>query len=123
MNCKRKFTCIVCPNGCTISAEYEGTDVRSIIGNKCPRGAEYVRQELIDPRRTICSTVPIEGALLPLCSVRLTKPIPKKEIFNVMAEINKCSLKAPVKIGDVVIKNVLGLDSDVIVTKTLDRVV
>lgn len=119
MKSERSFTCIICPNGCTITAQYDGAEVFSVSGNRCKRGEEYVRQELIDPRRTICSTVRIDGALLPLCSVRLTKPIPKKDIFRVMQEINKCRLTSPVHIGDVVIHNVCGFDSDVIVTKNL----
>ena len=39
-----------------------------------------------------------------------------------MNEINKQTLTAPVRIGDVVIENVLGLGSDVIVTKHIDRI-
>ena len=39
----RTFTCIICPNGCEITAEYEGTDVRSIEGATCPKGQDYVR--------------------------------------------------------------------------------
>lgn len=118
----RAFTCIVCPNGCVIETEYEGTSVLSVRGNKCKRGEEYVRQELTDPRRTFASTVRIQGASLPLCSVRLNRPIPKKDIFRVMDEINKADLVAPVHIGQVVIADVCGLGSDVVVTKTMDRV-
>ncbi len=117
---KRTFTCIVCPNGCEIEAEYEGTDVRGVTGNLCPKGKDYVVQELVDPRRTIASSVRIEGGSLPLVSVRLTRAIPKARIFDVMDEINRCVLHAPVKIGDIVIENVLGLGSDVIVTKNVD---
>ena len=115
----RTFVCIVCPNGCTIEAKYEDDKIYSITGNKCKKGVDYVRQELIDPRRTISSSVRIEGAVLPLCSVRLTNAIPKKELFRVMEEINKITLAAPVEIGQVVIKNVRGLESDVIVTKNM----
>ena len=62
-----------------------------------------------------------DGGELPLASVRLTRPIPKDRIFDVMAEINRQTLTAPVHIGDVVIADVLGLGSDVIVTKHIDR--
>ena len=116
---KRTFTCIVCPNGCEIEAEYEGTDVGSITGNLCPKGRTYVVQELIDPRRTIATSVRVTGGALPLASVRLTQPIPKDRIFDVMNEINAKVVDAPVSIGDVVIKDVLGLDSDVIITKNV----
>lgn len=119
MSDKKTFTCIVCPNGCTIDAEYEGSRIVRIEGQQCRRGEEYVRQELTDPRRTIASSVPISGASLPLCSVRLSAAIPKKDIFRVMEEINKIHLRAPVTIGQVVIHGVCGLDCDVVVTKNL----
>ncbi len=118
---KRTFTCIVCPNGCEIDAEYEGARVLSVKGNLCPKGVTYVTQELTDPRRTIATSIPVTGGTLPLVSVRLTKPIPKERIFDVMREINRQALTAPVRIGDVVIPDVLGLGSDVIATKDIDR--
>ena len=119
---KRTFTCIVCPNGCEIEAEYEGAQVLSVTGNLCPKGKTYVTQELVDPRRTIATSVRVEGGALPLASVRLTNPIPKDRIFDVMREINRVRLTAPVRIGDVVIADVLGLGSDVIVTKHIEKI-
>lgn len=119
---KRTFTCIVCPNGCEMEAEYEGAAVLSVTGNLCPKGRDYVTQELVDPRRTIATSVCVRGGTLPLTSVRTNRAIPKDRIFDVMNEINKQTLTAPVRIGDVVIENVLGLGSDVIVTKHIDRI-
>ena len=118
---KRTFTCIVCPNGCEVEAEYEGTTVLSVTGNLCPKGKTYVTQELVDPRRTIATSMRVDGGELPLASVRLTRPIPKDRIFDVMAEINRHSLTAPVAIGDVAVPDILGLGSDVIVTKNVAR--
>ena len=119
---KQTFTCVVCPNGCDIEAEYEGAEVRSVTGNLCPKGRDYVVQELVDPRRTIATSVCVLGGDQPLASVRLTAPIPKARIFDVMAAVNACALTAPVRIGDVVISNILGLDSDVIATKNVEAV-
>ena len=118
---KRTFTCIICPNGCEVEAEYEGTTVLSVSGNLCPKGKAYVTQELTDPRRTIASSVRVEGGELPLTSVRLTKAIPKDRIFDAMREIRKIHLQAPVRIGDVAVAGLLGLDCDVIVTKNVGR--
>ena len=64
----------------------------------------------------------ITGASLPLCSVRLNRAIPKKDIFRVMEEIDKVQLTAPVRIGQIAIENVCGLGADVIVTKNMDLV-
>ena len=92
---KKQFTCIVCPNGCEIEAEVENGQVISVTGHTCPRGEQYVRQEL-------------------------TKAVPKDMIFPVMDEIRKVVLTAPVKAGTIVLHNVCGLDSDVMVTKNVD---
>ena len=74
---KKQFTCIVCPNGCEIEAEVENGQVISVTGHTCPRGEQYVRQELTAPRRTIASSVLVKGGELPVTSVRLTKAVPQ----------------------------------------------
>ena len=116
---KRTFTCIVCPNGCEIEADYEGSQVNAVTGNLCPKGKNYVTQELVDPRRTIATSVRVTGGDQPLASVRLTSAIPKARIFDAMAAINARTLAAPVAIGDVVIHDLLGLGCDVIATRSM----
>ena len=108
----REFTCIICPNGCEIRAEIEekeggAVEILSIEGAACKKGNAYVEQELKDPQRNIATSVLVKGGILPLTSVRLTAPI------------RKCSLTAPVESGTVVIHNLLGYDTDVIVTKDI----
>lgn len=116
---KRTFTCVVCPNGCDILSEFEGDKILAIEGFACPKGRDYVQQEIIDPRRSIATSVLVDGGVLPLVSVRLDHPIPKKEIFRVMEAINQVRLQAPTAIGQVVLANVCGLDSNVVVTKNI----
>jgi len=114
---KKEYTCIICPNGCEVEAEIEGMTVLSIEGESCTRGRMYVEQELIDPQRNIATSVFVQKGNIPLVSVRLTNTIPKNRIFDVMNEIKKMKLTAPIVMNQVVIKNVLGLNSDVIATK------
>lgn len=122
----RKFTCIMCPQGCDIDVEIQketGSDkdiVVSIEGNRCPKGQEYVTQEIVNPMRNIATSVLVEGGELPLASVRLTNMIPKNRIFDVMAEIRKVHVAAPVQEGQIVLQNVLGLGVDVMITKTVE---
>ena len=117
----RTFTCILCPNGCEISAEYEGQSFKGCTGNLCANGEAYVRQELTDPRRTIASSVPVDGGELPLLSVRLTKSVPRERIFDVMAEIRALRVTAPVERGAVLARDLLGLGSDLIATRTVEK--
>ena len=121
----KEMTCIVCPNGCTLKLDYEIREGKPVLdkvtGNLCPRGLEYARQELLAPKRTIASSVLVEGGALPLVSVRTRGAIPKEKIFAVMEEIWKCRVKAPVAAGTVLLSNVLGLGADVIATKTVEK--
>ncbi len=115
------FICILCPNGCEVAVEYENDVVRSVAGNLCAKGEEYVRQEITAPMRNIATSVLVEGGELPLCSVRLTRPIPKGKIMDVMEHLRGVTVTAPVHAGDVIVANVLGLGADVIATRTIEK--
>ena len=118
----RTYTCILCPNGCDITVEHKGAEFRSCTGNLCPNGEKYVRQELSDPRRTIASSVAVENGELPLVSVRLTAPVPRDRIFDVMALIRTLRVEAPVRAGTVLAADILGLGSDLIATRNVQKI-
>lgn len=116
---RKEYTCIICPNGCEIEADIDGAKILIINGAECKKGNEYVEQELLYPQRNIASSVLVENGDILLVSVRLTNPIPKARIFDVINEIKKMKLTAPVNINQILIKNVLELNSDVIATKNV----
>ena len=113
----KEYTCIVCPNGCKIQAQIDEGCITDIKGAMCEKGKAYVRQEILEPKRTIASSVAVRGGEFPLSSVRTTQPIPKEMIVQVMDEIKKIAVEAPTTIGQVVIANVLDTGSDIIITK------
>ncbi|WP_029915808.1 DUF1667 domain-containing protein [Pelobacter seleniigenes] len=115
----KKYTCIICPLGCDIEATVEQDLVIAITGNSCPKGVDYVSQELANPLRNIATSVLIKNGDLPLVSVRLDRPIPKAEIFPAMAEIKRLCVTAPVQIGQVLLRNVAGTGADLIATKKI----
>jgi len=112
----KEFTCIVCPRGCKVIVD----DNNSITGNFCPRGKDYVISEMSNPVRIITTTVRVNNREDTLVSVKTSSPVPKGMIFNVMEEINKLSVNAPCKIGEIVKKNILDLDVDILITKNID---
>lgn len=117
----KKYVCIICPNSCEIEAEYSGKDVRKITGHSCKKGEEYVRKEIIAPERGVTTTVPVRNGLIPLVSVKSSKAIPKELIGKAVSEIAKARADAPVKIGDVIVRNILGTDADIVATKDVPR--
>lgn len=117
---EREMVCIRCPLGCTLQVELQEDNTVMVTGNQCPRGAEYGRNELTDPRRTVTTTVRRKGSKEAVVSVKTASEIPKgkiKECINVLAGV---TLDGPVRIGDVVIKNVAETGVDVVATRNVE---
>lgn len=118
----RELTCICCPLGCSLTATMEQSGEITVTGNTCPRGAEYAKTEWLDPRRVVTSTVVVTGQKEgeeAMVSVKTKQAIPKDKMMDCIRELADVSLKAPVRIGDVVITNVAGTGVDVVATKDI----
>lgn len=116
MSEKKEFVCIRCPLGCNITVELEDQDIKSIAGNTCPRGADYVTKELTDPRRIVTSLVRVKGGELPVVSVKTAADIPKDKIMECITVLKDIELAAPVRMGDVVAENVCGTGVNIVAT-------
>ena len=116
----REFTCVVCPNGCSIAVDVDDDEnpvVTRVQGNVCRRGEAWARQEVENPLRTLTSSVLVRGGDFPLASVRTSRPIPLERIGAVMEEIRSVSLDAPVEIGTVVLSRPGGCDTEIVITR------
>ena len=109
------MTCVTCPIGCTITAEQDAEgNVISVKGNTCKRGEAYAKTELTAPMRSLTSTVKVRGGRHPVVPVKSRTPVPKARMFDIMAEIAKVTVDAPVAAGQTVIADVLGTGVDII---------
>ncbi len=112
-----ELICINCPIGCRLDIELDDQgNFISVSGNLCPKGKEYAIKEMTAPVRTLTTTIRIENGQYPLVSVRSDKPLPKDSLFDVMDIIDHTIKKAPIKIGDILISNILGLEVNIIAT-------
>ena len=111
--------CIGCPLGCPLTVEMEGDEVKAVSGNTCPRGDAYARKELTNPTRIVTSTVRVAGGTLAMVSVKTASDIPKGKIFDCVKALKDVEVKAPVKIGDVIVENVAGTGVNIIATKNV----
>ena len=91
----------------------------AVSGNTCKRGAQFAISEMTRPMRTICTTVRTTFPDVPVISVRVSAEIPKDRIFDVMEEIRKVRLDKPLRRGEAVMQDVLGLGVDILVTSDL----
>ncbi len=112
----KELTCIICPRGCHLLID----DDLKVTGNFCPRGARYAVEELTCPKRTLTSTMKTNDLVHPRVSVKTDKPIEKRLILEAMKEIDSKIVKLPIHIGDIIIKNVCGSDSNIVATRNLE---
>ncbi|WP_026486203.1 DUF1667 domain-containing protein [Caldanaerobius polysaccharolyticus] len=110
----KNFICIGCPQGCRLKVTGEGDDLE-VKGYKCKRGFDYARQEAVHPVRMLTTVVLVEGRTRPL-PVRTQRPIPKELILKAMDQLAQVKVKPPLKLGDVVLSDILGTGVDVIAT-------
>lgn len=117
----RDMICIVCPVGCHMEIiEDRSTESGyKVEGATCKKGQVYGIKELSNPTRLLTSTVKITGGSLPRIPVRTDSEIPKDKIFEVMEIINKIELQAPVKMGQILEANILGLDVNIISSRSV----
>ena len=111
----KEFICIVCPKGCRIKVDNEG----NISGYTCLRGLNYVKEELTCPKRMLTSTVKVSNRKDTYVSVKTSSSIPKDLLLKVMEELKKASVEAPVKMHQVLLKNIFDTNVDIIATKEI----
>ncbi len=113
---KKELTCINCPMGCQLTVTIDGKYI-TVTGNTCPRGEDYAKKEVTDPRRIVTSSVPVRGSETKRISVKTKTDIPKGKIFDVMEVIKKTTVNAPIEIGDVVCENVADTGVQLVATQ------
>lgn len=108
----KEFVCICCPRGCRLTVEGE-----RVTGNLCPRGRDYGIAECYHPVRTVTTTVRVVGRPWERVSVKTALPVEKSKIFDITKLIHSAAVRTPVRIGDVILRDVGG--TDVVATSEL----
>ena len=114
--------CIVCPTGCSIKVIGKDTKNVTFEGYTCNRGLEYAEQEFREPKRILTTTMKVENGNLPLIPVRTDKPLLKDKLTDALKIIAQSQTKAPIKMGDILIENILDSGVNVIASRDLIKV-
>ena len=115
---KRNMTCIACPLGCALTVEYsEGSDLVSVTGNRCANGEVYAREEILAPKRTVAATVSLLSGEIPRLPVRTDRALEKELIPELLRELYRIKVRAPVVPGDFVLPDFKGTGVNVIATR------
>ncbi len=117
-----KMICISCPRGCSVDVTHDGSTITNISGAGCKRGEDYVKRELTDPRRMVASTVRVKNGFHPLVPVYTKSPFPKPRIHELLVELRKVEVQAPVEIGQIILENALGEGITVVASRNMPKI-
>jgi CxxC motif-containing protein len=99
----------------------EGKVVR-MVGFTCERGRTYAKSEVTAPKRVLTTTVNLKGGTLRLLPVVSRQPLPKDKIFACVRCLASTEVQAPIKEGDLVYGDILGLGVDIVASRDVDCV-
>ena len=108
-----EITCIMCPVGCNLTITKNGDEIK-VEGNSCPRGHEYGIKETTHPERIITTVKKYSKGTICLKS---NKPVPKEMVDKCSIEIKNIKVPHKIKLGEVLIKDILNTGSDIVVTE------
>lgn len=118
----QEIICIGCPLGCrgNVILDDKG-EVLEFEGYACKEGEEYAEVEVKAPMRTFTATVIVESEIRPLLPVRVNKPIAREKLKECMKVLARVRAKPPIKLGEVIVPNILQTTADIIATAELPR--
>ena len=122
-----QFNCTTCPSECLLTVEVERdaddavVEVRSVTGNSCPRGDTFAHQELTCPMRVLTTTVAVSGGDEALRRIaRRIEGFALALHAQAMDLIRGLVVKAPMRMGDVVLEDLLHTGIDLIASMDND---
>lgn len=106
-----------------MQAEYQ-SGVKKIIsleGYNCKKGVKFAEAEITNPLRLLTTTISIDSKSFQRLPVRSSTPAPKEKIASMVKEVKKIRIKAPVKMGEIIMADILGTGVDIISSATVEE--
>lgn len=113
---KKEYTCITCPRSCDLVLIDEDGDIR-VSGNGCRRGEDYAKNEYLDPKRMITTTVRLKNGEYRLMPVVSSEPVPKEKLQDCLELLYQMEVSAPVSLRQVLVENILGTNVDILAAR------
>jgi len=106
---EKEIICIGCPMGCHVLLSIGPSgEIISFSGNDCKQGEIYTTQEYQYPVRVFTGTVSTKGSVRPLLPVKTSSAIPKDKLRECAFFTSQITIKPPLAMGEIVIRNILG---------------
>lgn len=116
----KQVICDRCERKCILYIEEDDNSFR-ILGNQCEEGIIRGQEEMNSSKGILTTLVRIKGAKKNVVSVKSSSPIDKKLWVECSKALSRIYVGAPVRIGDLICKNILNTGVDIVCTKNVDK--
>lgn len=116
---QKEYTCIICPRSCSLILEEKNGNF-IVTGNSCRRGEEYAINEFTNPVRMITTTLHVTGSNLKCLPVISSGAVPREKLKDCLEYLYQLEIKAPVKLHDVLVENILGTGISILAARDAD---
>ncbi len=90
-------------------------------GFECKLGLEYAREETLNPRRILTTTVVVNNGVVPLLPVRSKEGLPKHLIRDAIRLLSKVTVDAPIRREEIIYGNILDTNIDIVASRSVER--
>ncbi len=125
----KELICITCPMGCHLTIDTDASGEMKVTGNRCVRGEQYAREEVLNPKRVVtftCAALLPDGRAPDVTSnlprrvpVRTRTGFPKERIPELLKALRGISVRLPTERSAIVLPKALGTDVDVVVARSI----
>jgi CxxC motif-containing protein len=116
----KEIICDRCDKRCILSIDKFDNNIE-ISGNQCGYGINYAQSEGNISKDIFTTLVRIKGSRYNVVSVKSTKPLEKKIWIECSKALGRLYVGAPIKIGDIICKNILNTGANIICTKNIEK--
>ena len=115
-----EIICIECPLACRVSLSVdEAGKISESVGYQCRVGKRYSEKEYKSPKRILTTVVKTSDSVRHVLPVRTDKPVPKGMLKQCVQSLADIRVKPPLKVGEIIVSNVLNTGADVICSDDL----
>lgn len=114
----KQVICKNCEMKCVLDID-KFEDTIEVYGYGCDKGKMYAEEEYDNNSEIFTTLVRIKGAKCNVVPVKSVLPIDKKMWVECSKALSRLYVGAPIKIGDVVCKNLLNTGVDIVCTKNV----
>lgn len=114
-------TCPRCEKACSLQIDHQGQEIFSIRGHRCPVGVEFAQSLFGPPPKTVTASVRVKGGVYPSVPARTSRQVAADLVTKILHEANRLEVEAPVRVGQVLARNIAHSGADLIAARAVSR--